>query len=82
MVTVKFYGLLRLKVKVAQMQLQANTVRELLQQIERELKVVKYKELKQHNIFVNGKNITEQRMFRTKLKDDDKVVLMSPVSGG
>lgn len=64
------------------MQLQANSIKELLKAMSNQIEGMTYNELKQHVIFVNGKNITELKMYRTKLKDGDKVLFMSPVSGG
>lgn len=71
-----------MKIGMQSMQVQASNVKDLLKRMEFELEDMTYSELKQNVIFVNGKNITEQKMYRTKLKDGDEVLFMSPVSGG
>ncbi|HHT83870.1 MAG: MoaD/ThiS family protein [Christensenellales bacterium] len=82
MIKVKFYGLLRLKIGMESMEVEADSVRGLLYAMEKQLEGLTYKDLKQSVIFINGKNITDLKMYRTKLKDGDNVIFMSPVSGG
>jgi molybdopterin converting factor small subunit len=64
------------------MEVEADSVRGLLYAMEKQLEGLTYKDLKQSVIFINGKNITDLKMYRTKLKDGDNVIFMSPVSGG
>lgn len=64
------------------MQAEASSIKGLLKEMENQIEGMTYNELKQNVIFVNGKNITELKMYRTKLNCGDEVLFMSPVSGG
>ena len=76
MITVKLYGLLRIESGIKEKQLQAASVREVLQQLE-ECGIAP-KDLSGCVILVNGKSANK----RSKVTDGDTVVLMSPVAGG
>ncbi|MDD4315830.1 MAG: MoaD/ThiS family protein [Clostridia bacterium] len=82
MARVKFYGLLRLKSGLAETTAEARTVSELIAVLGVRIDGLDYQELKNSVIFVNGKNITEQKMYRTSLDGDSEVMFLSPVSGG
>lgn len=82
MITVKLFGVLRLDSGSAEFSCQTvENVDALLPEIATKISVSE-KELKNFLIFVNGKSILSQKMFRTKLSDGDIVSIMSPVSGG
>lgn len=76
MITVKLYGLLRIESGIREKQLEAATVKEVLQQLA--ACGIDSKSLKGCMILVNGKNANQ----RSKLADGDTVVLMTPVAGG
>ena len=76
MIRAKLYGLLRTESGIKERQLEAATVREVLDDLER--CGILRKKLEATVILVNGKNANK----RTKLSDGDTVVLMSPVAGG
>ena len=76
MITVKLYGLLRIESGIREKQLETATVKEVLQQLES--CGISRKELSSCVVLVNGKNASR----RSKLRDGDTVVLMSPVAGG
>ena len=76
MITVKLFGLLRLESGIKEKQLEAASVKEVLQSLA-EAGISK-KDLSGCVIFVNGENANK----RKKLKDGDLVVLMLPVAGG
>ena len=76
MIRAKLYGLLRTESGIKERQLEAATVREVLDDLER--CGIPRKKLEATVILVNGKNANK----RTKLSDGDTVVLMSPVAGG
>ena len=76
MITVKLFGLLRLESGIREKQLEAATVKEVLQQLH-EAGISK-KDLGGCVIFVNGESASK----RKKLTDGDLVVLMPPVAGG
>ena len=76
MITVKLYGLLRIDSGIKEKQLEADTVKQVLEALA-ECGVPK-KALNGCVILVNGSSAAK----RSKLTDDDTVVLMSPVAGG
>lgn len=76
MITVKLYGLLRIESGIKEKQLEAAAMKEVLDQLAG--CGIARKDLEGSVILVNGKNANK----RSKLKDGDTVVLMSPVAGG
>ena len=76
MIRVKLYGLLRIESGIKERQLEAATVKEVLEELERY--GIPRKKLDATVILVNGKNANK----RSKLTDGDTVTLMSPVAGG
>ena len=76
MIRVKLYGLLRIESGIKERQLEAATVKEVLEDLER--CGIPRKKMDATVILVNGKNVNK----RSKLSDGDTVVLMSPVAGG
>ena len=76
MIRVKLYGLLRIESGIKERQLEAATVKEVLEDLER--CGIPRKKLDATVILVSGKNVNK----RSKLSDGDTVVLMSPVAGG
>jgi len=76
MITVKLYGLLRIESGIKEKQLEAATVKELLELLA-DCGISK-QELGGCVILVNGTPAKK----RSKLTDGDTVVLMSPVAGG
>ena len=76
MITVKLYGLLRIESGIKEKQLEAATVKEVLDTLAHH--GISKKDLNGCVILVNGSNAAK----RSKLTDGDTVVLMSPVAGG
>ena len=76
MITVKLYGLLRIESGIKEKQLDASSVREVLEALAE--CGIPAKELKGCVVLVNGTAANR----RSKLTDGDTVVLMSPVAGG
>ena len=76
MITVKLYGLLRIDSGIKEKQLEAATVKAMLDQLA--ACGIDRKDLNGCIILVNGKPANK----RSKLTDGDGVVLMSPVAGG
>ena len=76
MITVKLFGLLRIESGIKEKQMEAASVKEVLQQL-CDAGISK-KELSGCVIFVNGESANKRR----KLHDGDLVVLMPPVAGG
>ena len=76
MITVKLYGLLRIDSGIREKRLEASSVKQVLDALED--CGIPGKDLDGCVILVNGSSATK----RSKLKDGDTVVLMSPVAGG
>ena len=76
MITVKLYGLLRIESGIREKQLEAATTKEVLQALAD--CGIDRRDLNCCVILVNGSSANK----RSKLKDGDTVVLMSPVAGG
>jgi len=81
MIKVLLYGIARLKFNTKQLDIEANSVKDLLTKMALMLNV-KYKDMKGFLIYVNDINITDLSMFKTKLKDGDVVMILSPSTGG
>lgn len=82
MITVRFFGLLRLKIDKKALTLEAKTIDELLKNINKVYPQISIFELKNSQIFVNGENITSKKLFKTKLNDNDEVHILSAAAGG
>ena len=76
MITVKLYGLLRIESGIKEKQLEAATVAEVFDALAE--CGIPSRELKGCVILLDGKSASK----RTKLKNGDTVILMSPVAGG
>ena len=76
MITVKLYGLLRSESGIKENQLEAVTMKEVLDQLA--ACGIDRRDLNGCVILVNGNTANK----RSKLTDGDTVVLMSPVAGG
>ena len=78
MITVKLFGLLRLDSGIRQLRMEADSVRQVLDALLLETDRITKKDLEGCVILINGR----QGNKRSKLKDGDQVVLLSPVAGG
>ena len=76
MITVKLYGLLRIESGIKEKQLEAATVRDVLERLA--VCGIDRRDLNGCVILINGNSANK----RSKLQDGDTVVLMSPVAGG
>ena len=76
MITVKLYGLLRIESGIREKQLEAATVADVLDALA--ACGIPKGDLKGCVILLDGKSASK----RTKLKNGDTVILMSPVAGG
>lgn len=82
MIIVRFFGLLRLKIDNKTLTLEAKTIDELLRNINTIYPQISILDLKNSQIFVNGENIVDKKLFKTKLKDNDEVHILSAAAGG
>lgn len=76
MITVKLYGLIRIESGIKEKQLEADSVKEVLDALKD--CGIDPRNLNGCIILINGKSVNK----RKKLEDGDTVVLMSPVAGG
>ena len=76
MITVKLYGLLRIESGIKEKQLEAASVKEVLEQLAG--CGIDRKDLNGCVILINGNNANR----KSKLTDGDTVILMSPMAGG
>ncbi|MDD4120097.1 MAG: MoaD/ThiS family protein [Clostridia bacterium] len=82
MIKIEFFGLYRLNYKMSSWETEAADVNNLLKKLSEYNSFYSYKQLKDSIILVNGKNIMDLNRFRTRLKEGDNVLIMSPASGG
>ncbi len=77
MITVRFFGLLRLDSGVKALEAEAGSMRALYREVE--IKAgIPVKTLKGCNVFINGK----PKKFNQKLRDGDQVMFLAPSCGG
>lgn len=77
MIEVKLFGVMRLQTGISHLQVDADNVSQAITKITAQEQVSK-KALKECIIMVNGRRKTG----RTKLKDGDEIVFLSPAAGG
>ncbi|MCL6477940.1 MAG: MoaD/ThiS family protein [Peptococcaceae bacterium] len=82
MVTVRYFGPTRLLTGRSGVQVEAGSVKELLEKLSSLEQDVSLKTLQNSLIFVNGTSIQKLQGFKTKLQDGDEVQLFSPMGGG
>ncbi len=78
MITVKLFGLLRLESGIKELTLEAESLGDIKEALLARSDRITKRDLEGCVILINGK----QGNKRSKLKDGDQVVLMSPVAGG
>jgi molybdopterin synthase sulfur carrier subunit len=80
--TVKFFATLRQAAGAREIELQADTVKELLDRLAAGYgdKLDRY--LRISTVLVNGKNVAHMKGPRTRLKPDDVVSIFPPLGGG
>lgn len=82
MITVKFFGLLRVNNNIKQLRVKEGTVRQVLDEVMRLHPSITEQQLKQAIMVINKKQITGNKRFSIKLKEGDELVFLSPASGG
>lgn len=82
MVTVRFFGMLRMEIKQSSLTVDASSVRELVDRVAPQVGLKDGSRLANAVIFVNGENIARKRGLRTPLSDGDDVQFFSPATGG
>lgn len=78
MITVKLFGLLRLNSGVKEVQLEADSMKQIFDLLLVQSDKISKKELESCVIFINGTPGSK----KSKLSDGDVITLMSPVAGG
>lgn len=82
MVKVEFFGLYRLNYKMKECEIDAADIMELFRKLNEMNPVYSVRDLKNSIVIVNDVNFNELKKYRTKLNNGDKVLIMSPASGG
>ncbi len=81
MIKVRFFGMLRLALKVSSVEVEAESIKKLLEELQK-MYNIDSELLKGTVIFVNDKNMNELQGYKTRLTAGDTVMFLSPVSGG
>lgn len=81
MVKVRYFGMIRMNIKQSFDEIDAASVDELIKKISSKYDM-KYNELKNSVILINGKNMMNQKGLKTELHNGDEVQMLSPVAGG
>ena len=82
MPTVKFFATLRQVAGAREIQMEAGTVKDLLDRLSADYQGRMDRYLKISTVLVNGKNVVHMKGKRTKLKRDDEVSIFPPLGGG
>lgn len=82
MVKVEFFGLYRLNYKMKECEIDAADIMELFRKLNEMNPVYSVRDLKNSIVIINDVNFNELKKYRTKLNNGDKVLIMSPASGG
>lgn len=82
MIDVYFYGTLRSYFQKTHISVQAKTIKELINTIQKCTGMTCKNELKNALTFVNEVNFLLLKKYNTPLKSGDKVAFLSPASGG
>ena len=82
MITVKFFGLVRIEANKSQLLVKAGTIRQVLNEVRQSCPSLSEQQLKQAVMFVNKQQMNGNRRFSVELKDGDELVLLSPMCGG
>lgn len=82
MIKVKFFGILRLKVEISSMEVESDRIDKLLNKIANTYKEITLDDLKKCIIYVNSTDISELKLYKTKLKEGDEIQVFSPAAGG
>ncbi len=78
MITVKFFGILRIESGIKELTLEASTVKALCKAICAHTDRISAKELERCVVLING----QEAKKHSKLQDGDQVTFLSPVAGG
>jgi molybdopterin synthase sulfur carrier subunit len=82
MPTVKFFATLRQAAGTRETEVQAGTVKELIDRLSTDYEGKLDRYLKISTVLVNGKNVVHMKGRKTKLKPDDVVSIFPPLGGG
>jgi sulfur-carrier protein len=82
MPTVKFFATLRQAAGAREIELEAGTVKELLNRLSTDYEGKLDRYIKISTVLVNGKNVSNMKGQKTKLRSDDVVSIFPPLGGG
>jgi molybdopterin converting factor small subunit len=78
MITVKFFGVIRIHANVRQLCVTEGTVRQILDEVRQRCPEISEQLLQQAMLFVNKQQISGKKRFSTILKEGDELALLSP----
>jgi len=82
MVTVKFFGLMRIHSHVKSLEVKTGTVRDAIEEIVSQQPQIPKESLFQSIIIYNKVQLNGNKRLKYHLKDGDELVFLSPASGG
>lgn len=82
MIKVEFFGNYRLILGVSEIEIDANTIGQLFEELSRKYASIDRKEITRATLFINDKAIQGVFRNRTKLREGDRVLMMYPSCGG
>lgn len=82
MVRVRFFGIVRLKIEKSLIEIEADRIDELLRKIANTFKGITLNDLRKCIVYVNGTDISKLKLYKTELKEDDEIHILSPAAGG
>lgn len=82
MVKVKFFGIVRFKIKKSSIEIKADRIDRLLNKIANSFEEITLYDLKNCIIYVNSTDISKLKFHKTKLKEGDEIHILSPTAGG
>lgn len=82
MINIEFFGNYRLSFGISELQLEAKTIKEMLNYISERFPSMSKNEISNATIFVNDKAVQGVFRNRYKFNDGDKVLMLYPSCGG
>ena len=82
MVHVKFFGLIRSNHKIVSLDVHSGTLKEIINQIQKEYPKITDYEFNTAIVFINKEKVMHLNRLNTLLKDGDEVVFTNFVGGG
>ncbi|MGI6701923.1 MAG: MoaD/ThiS family protein [Christensenellales bacterium] len=82
MIKVEFFGNYRMAFKTAEILIEADNLKELINEISKRFSCLEKEEIANAVFFINDKAVKGLFKSRVRLNDGDRVLMMSPSGGG